>query len=132
MNKRKEKKGYNMIIKKNKEDKRNSFISFDDLPNVLIRYLSYFFELDSLIKFSSTNKRNRVIFFEFRIVYSFLNKNQFFSKKDPILLQKILKKEYNEIKSEVSGFSLLHFACFHSSFEMIKYFLEEFRSTNKL
>ena len=128
MKKRKAKKNTSSIEKYKIKKEINSPIN--DLPKALIRYLSSFFDLSSLINFSATNQKHRNLFLEMRKVYSFLNKNYFFySPNNEMKISKnqifqiLFNKKY-EILKDYKDDSPLHYAAIFSSLGMLKYFLE--------
>jgi ankyrin repeat protein len=101
----------------------------DCLPNVLIKYLSSFLDLDSLLRFSSVNQKCRNIFLQIRkglkyfkeMSFVFFNGAKNLNKND---LQDILvNKKFSSLK-DVLGNGPLHIAALNSSLEMIKYFFE--------
>ena len=106
----------------------------EDLPKALILFLSHFFDLDSLVNFSSTNQRYKAYFSEFKKIYSFSRNNNFFkyfekktnlSTKKQFLKNALLKKEFG-ILLDVYENTLLHYASQYDSppFEIVKYLIE--------
>ena len=129
------------------EIRKNS--GLDVLPKVLIKYLSLYLDIDSLINFSSINQKYKNIFIEFRNAFYFLNitgflsnltpKNQFrnrshfyflyrgeeIRKKKENTKKLILNKEFVDLKDN-SQMTTLHYALKSKkvSLEMIKFFIE--------
>ena len=133
----KESDGKNMISEKK---------GLDDLPKVLILFLSSFLDLDGFLNFSSTNQKYRSCFSEFRMIYSFLNQIGFikkFESKDSLSNRKqklktdLSKKKFDQLRDEKKN-TPLHCALKNSSSsssltEIIKYLVEnksDLNSTN--
>ena len=119
--------------KEGKFDNLQIKVSINDLPKVLIIYLSSFFDLDSLVHFSSTNQKYQKLFEEFRRIYFFLNQSGFVSNfVSNDLNEKLTKKDLIFKKScypnlrDSFGNSILHFACENEniSLQIIKPFVE--------
>ena len=118
----------NNSLKNLKMDEKVTTIN--DLPVVLIKYIGTFFDLDSLLNFSSTNQKLKSLFLEFRKGYSYLNVIGFIKEyecrdKKNFFKQVIINKNYSNLKSKY-GETPLHFACWNKnvSMEMIKYYVE--------
>jgi ankyrin repeat protein len=116
-------------------------MKINDLPKVLIVHLCLnFFDLDSILNFSSTNKNFNSYFSEFRKAHFYFNQIQFFKnyifdwkKNTPKTKEeekKFLKKlliegDYSKLNN-FYGFNFLHIVCRSKniSMEMIKHFVE--------
>ena len=106
-----------------------------DLPKVLIKHIASFFDLDSLLKFSSTNKIYRTVFSDKRELFCFLNQSGFIRNSKEELkakkekLRKIIVSEELEFSSLVDTlrFTPLHYACESEKMqiEMIKLIVEK-------
>ena len=107
-------------IDSQKMEKKEKEKRMKDLPKVLILFLSSFFDLDTLLNFSSTNKKYRSYFFEFRKIFSFLNQMRFFehfgkekntlSKRKEIIKNRLIERNFKDLTCRY-GMTPLHYAC---------------------
>ena len=140
------KKKKKMKRKKNSAEKEKNKIvllkkcdtSVNDLPKVLINYLGTFFYLDTLLNFSSTNKRHQEIFSEVRTGYYHLMRTGFVKKlyeiknKKQYLKEILFNNQIHTMQDEHSS-TPLHCACRMEpiSLETIKYFFETYSNSSR-
>lgn len=120
---------------KSKSPKMKAENMIDQLPKVLIKYLSHFFDFDTMLAFSSTNRKHRNTLLEIIKGYSYLNVIDFISEysenKKEFVKQKLMEKDLSSliIPKENSDFrneNPLHFACQDQniSLEMLRFLVE--------
>ena len=113
--------------------KKEKMIELNDLPKVLIIYLSSFFDLKSLLNFSSTNQKYNKIFLQFRKGCLYINQIGFLSvffvdeKEKKQNLKRILESKETVNLVDQIGAKIIHYACKSASvsLEMIQYFEEK-------
>ena len=106
----------------NNKSERDTICKINEIPNVLLRYLGKYSDIDSLMCFSSTNKKLRKIFEELRKIYVFLNQSGFvknFEKefKKKLLLHSITNKDFSCLFDNTDK-SPLHYACQSKEFNL--------------
>ena len=119
----------NLNDNKTKNAKLNE-IGINDLPKVLIIYLSEYFDLNSLIFFSSTNKKYNLIFSEFRKGVQILVEHGFqtdlkFNRKNEIK-SFLEKKDFSKLNRNVNDLPILYSAVSSPkvNIETVRYLVE--------
>ena len=106
--------------------------SLNDLPPVIVKYMGQsFFDIKTILIFSSINKKYKTIFSDLREIYLLLVKSKFYQKFRSTVPLKLDKNEFYEkilIKKEFDklGSSIMLFSCGKNDFdfEIVKYFID--------
>jgi hypothetical protein len=115
--------------------KKRCGINIIDFPKMLIIYLSNFLQLESILHFSSTNKKFQEIFSEFRVIWkdlkelgflsNYFSKNEDNEERKSKLKEIIWKKNFKELEDR-SGNTPLFYHCEKEiiTFDKIKFYIE--------
>ena len=122
--------------KMNCEEKNKIGKSLDDLPSVIIKLVCHsYLDFDSILQFSSINRKYRSLFSDYRLANFHLNQSGFIQKwkidesenlsKKEKLKEFILKKKLSQLIAK-NNQNVLHCACFGEevSLDTIKFFVE--------
>ena len=122
-------------------DKENT--NLGNLLKVMLIHLSFFLNLKSIFNLSSTNKKLRKLFYEFRKIFGFFNQNRFIKNLDsnrknlPVKKEKIknllISNKYDKILDKNLS-TPLNYACLYDSppFDMIKIFVGKLMLIQKI